>query len=114
MQESQLKEYVVRNFYKDKGQYQGEWAKLTPEGIYELLKQHSGHSKHAARELLFKMTEKNWTIAATMHNGGFDKNAPFHITVRLKGQSAHHLNCKVNDCGKVYLYEITNKPINYN
>lgn len=119
MKESQIKEHAIRNFEKELGQFQvnsdkKEWAKVSPEDVYNLLKEHTGHSKHAAKELLKYMTEKQWTIKATAHEGGKDKNAPLHITVRLKGQTAHHLNCKENKNGGIYLYEITQKPINFN
>lgn len=117
MQESQIKEYVVRNFDKGIGQYQENskervWAKLDPEDIYILLKNCNGMHKHSAKILLKQMTKKKWTIVATAHEGGKDKNAPLHISIRVKNQIAYHLNCKEINGKGLHIYEITQKPIN--
>lgn len=57
------------------------------------------------------MAEKKWTIAATAHTGGKDSNAPLHITVRMKGEIAHHFNCKEVLGRGLYIYEISQKPV---
>ncbi len=116
MQESEIKEKVIRNFEKKSGQFQvisarREWAKLKPVDIYNLLKQYSGKKRLIATSVLKLMTLKKWTIAATAHTGGMDSNAPLHITIRIKGQIAHHLNCKEKKLGRgLYIYEISQKP----
>jgi len=99
MQKSEIKEKMIRNFDKKLGQFQAvstqrEWAKLKPADLYLLLTSCTGTTKNLADSLLNKMAEKKWTIAATAHKGGIDVNAPLHITVRIQGQIAHHINCK--------------------
>ena len=115
MQASELKEKMIRNFEKKLGQFQvisaqREWAKLKPEDIYTLLTQYRGRDKHLVNSALKTMSAKKWTIAATAHKGGMDANAPLHITIRIRGQLAHHLNCKEKVGGGLYIYEISQRP----
>ena len=47
MKESQIKEHAIRNFEKELGQFQvnsdkKEWAKVSPEDVYNLLKEIPG------------------------------------------------------------------------
>ena len=119
MQETQKKENMLRNFVKQMGQYQPvskqkEWEKIDSEDLYRLLRSCSRHLKSVANKLIEQMVKKEWTITAAAHKGGKDENSPLHLSVRVKNQVAHHLNCKEGELGGLYIYEITQKPINYN
>ncbi len=118
MQESQIIESVERNFYKASGQYQvisneRVWVKLSARDILHLLKNCKLDVKPVANKLLKEMAEKKWTVTATAHKGGKSENAPLHISIRVGKQIAHHLNAKEKKGSGLYLYEVSQKPINY-
>jgi len=117
MQDSQIKENMIRNFEKKMGQFQvasaqKEWAKMKPEDIYNLLMSCSGHNKILAKNVLLKIAQKKWTITATAHTGGKDANAPLHISIRPIGELAYHFNCKETPGKGLHIFEISQKPAN--
>ena len=112
MQESQIKESMLRNFEKQRGQFQPEsvtreWAKIRPEKMYNLLRSCAGICAHDARYLVIKMTQKKWTIKATAHEGGLHSSAPLHITLQVHGERAYHLNVRENVRQGLHIYQIT-------
>lgn len=116
MQESQIREFMLRNYQKDKGQFPGksnerQWVILDPDKLYRLLKDCANMYSSTANALLKQMAKKKWTITATAHEGGKDEHAPLHISVKIKNQLPHHLNCKEHHSKGLYIYEITQKPI---
>jgi hypothetical protein len=111
MQNSPQREKILRNFRKHSGQFQVDttdvrvYAKLSPEQVYEYMRNAIVPCRHQARELLRKMSENEWTIASHPKTGGRDPSAPLHITIRVppNRSPAYHLNCRaVADTLSVY------------
>ena len=136
MKTSQIKEKMARKFYKsyqndfhfnirpnvdvagilegEKNHIQKRWVKMSAEDIYSLLTACNNHIKPVANELLKQLACKKWTLIATAHEGGRNVNAPLHITLAVKNKVPYHLNCRENKLGKLYIYEVTQKPITGN
>jgi len=110
MSNSSLRDNVIANFTKHLGQYQPKdtksrgFQKLTPEMVYDLLENCSYVCRPAARDLIRKMSVVPWTIKSAPKEGGFDREAPLHITIDVPVNNpapAYHLNCKETKTGLV-------------
>ncbi|MEP1444908.1 MAG: hypothetical protein ABJK37_02170 [Paraglaciecola sp.] len=120
MNETTTHERFIRNFRKNLGQYQPitegrGWAKIGPETLYNLLNSTSGVARRGAKQLINQMARDLWTIKSTAKEGGYDPNAPLHITVKVPmngNKPSYHLNCREIKGRGLFIYEITQKRLN--
>jgi hypothetical protein len=119
MNRATLRDQVIRNFRKHLGQYQQKttdlrvYQKLDPESIFQLLDGASPACRHAANDLLRRMSQMFWTITASPKEGGFDPSAPLHISIDVpvnNSAPAYHLNCRRIPNG-LQIYEISQKSL---
>lgn len=116
MNQTEIKEKMIKNFERECGQYQvvsdqREWAKIKPDDVYSLLTNCRGPNTRSAKTLLKFMAIKKWTITATAHEGGKDQNAALHFSVRIRGQNSHHLYCRDIPGQGLHVYDISQKKL---